>query len=404
MFVPKQLPELPRSSTSDVVFYRIGTEAVLFSQSAGRLYRLNNTAAFVWCCLEDGLSPLAISGEVAGNFGCATGLARRDTIRILAQWKSMGLVRTAAPATVEYQHDTPKDRRNTAVPPSVRSPTLVQYEHHYRLLDVHLLVRYPCQATEAHVHPILAHLEVPGEGIENVVILDIAEAEGCYSVLRDGISVIECDNLLELGPVIQREAMLSAYEATDCLAAIHAAAVCTVKNKCILLPGAKGSGKSTLTAALIGAGLTYLTDELSLLIPGTRLIRPARVSLGLKRGSWPILASSFSFLVHLLTHRQQGNVEVRYLPPPKDKVPSRETYPVECLVFPKYQAGGPTILTSLSTADALCRIAEAGYAVPASLDANRVEQLIDWIAQLDCFELRMGDLSEAVYKVKELPV
>jgi hypothetical protein len=152
----------------------------------------------------------------------------------------------------------------------------------------------------------------------------------------------------------------------------------------------------------LGAGFTYLTDELSLLTSELGRIRAAPVSLGLKSGSWPILATRFSLLKRLPTHRQADGTAVRYLPPPNEPTLNRRTYGVTYMVFPRYKAGEPTELSSIEPAEALYRLAEAGYAVPGSLDAELVEYLITWIGQLNCYQLRIGDTASAVVKVQEL--
>jgi hypothetical protein len=152
---------------------------------------------------------------------------------------------------------------------------------------------------------------------------------------------------------------------------------------------------------MIGSGFTYLTDELTLLMPEACRIRPAPVSLGLKRGSWPLLTSAYGLMDTLPIYFQEDK-EIRYLPPPKGQLHSQETYSIECIVFPKYAIGKPATLSRLGTAEALYRIAEAGYAIPGDLDRDRVEDLLAWITRLDCYELQMDDLDEAVYKLKEL--
>jgi hypothetical protein len=294
------------------------------------------------------------------------------------------------------------DKPRTPASPGF-SPSPARFERHYRLLDVELRIHYPCRETERLVHPVLAHLEIRPEGVrpDSLVIVDIAAAAGGYLVRRDEIPVGEGLDRLELAPVIQHEALLAAYESTDCLVAIHAAAVCANK-RCVLMPGAKGSGKSTLTAALMGAGVTYLTDELSLLMRGTHHIRAAPVSLGLKRGSWSILSSTYGILDNLPIHQQNGDTAVRFLPPSKVCLPRGQEYPIASVVFPRYEAGGSTSLTALAPAEALYRLAEAGYAVSGKLDAERVEALIDWIVPTPCYELRVGDLGKAVYRIREL--
>lgn len=399
--VSGRLSEPSQPSVEAVTCYLVGDEGILFSPASERLYRLNTTAAFIWCCYEEGLTPLAMAGAMADRFGISRRQAWRDVLRTLSEWKSQGLLATTGYKASERQPDPPNEPRREDGTRAFLDLPLAPREHRYRLLEAYLRIRYPCQTAETLVHPLLAHLEVdPTEDRPAVeVMLDIALEEGGYAVFKDGQVIRDGVQLLELAPLIHREALLAAYESTDCLVAIHAAAVCQDKRS-VLLPGVSGSGKSTLTAALMASGLTYLTDELSLLVPDTHRIRPAPVSLGLKRGSWPILASADNFLESRPIFLQEGNIEVRYLPP--RQLPQLETYPVTCLVFPRYTANGSTALTGMSAAEALYRVAEAGYAVPGRLDTDRVTALIDWIGHLDCYELRVGDLGEAVAAIKVL--
>jgi len=339
---------------------------------------------------------------VAERFNISRKLARRDVIRVISEWKSLGLLTTATLEAVERQHGAFSEQNVKINNLSLLCQSPAQHEHHYRLLDAHVQIRYPCQNTEMFLHPIFAHLEVCPDNSKKIcnTVFDIAADNGGYVLLKDRVPVSYRVHILELASVIKRQLLITAYQSTDCLVAIHAAAVCNGKRS-VLLPGTTGSGKSTLTAALIGSGLTYLTDELTLLMPNTHNIRSAPVSLCLKRGSWSILASTYSVLETLPIHFQEGK-EIRYLPPPDNQPSSQETYSVEYLVFPRYVAGEPTSLKALGTGEALYRVAEAGYAIPGQLNKDHVEDLIGWIAQLDCYELQMDDLGEAAYKIKEL--
>jgi len=397
----KQLLQPSLSSGERVICRLIGDEGVLFSQATGCLYRLNTTAAFIWCCYEEGLAPLAIAGAVAERFNIPRNLARRDVMRAFSEWKSLGLLATSPTPVIESPYDISEQYSDVS---TQRFPysSPAQYEHHYQLLDARLRVRYPCQNTETLLHPIFAHLEAcldeGQQGFDGV--LDIIEQETGYVLLRNGIQMGNRLDSLELASAIQRQALIIAYESSNCLVAIHAAAVCNDK-KGVLLPGATGSGKSTLTAALVGSGFTYLTDELTLLMPETYRIRPAPVSLCLKRGSWPLLNATYEFLDTLPVHYQEGK-EVRYLSPPRNQPCRQETSSIACIVFPKYAMGKPTALRRLGGAEALYRVAEAGYAIPGSLDKDRVEHLINWIAPLDCYELQIDNLDQATYLIKEL--
>ncbi len=416
--------------------YLMGSEGILHCRPTGRLYYLNTTAAFVFCCLEEGFDPPATAKALAEQFGISLDHARRDVLEALASWKSDEFLDTAVPDAVEeplcdrggdsafsmgvlpqflpsaedtgneecLEHiSTEAETGRKAVDAATVPLTAALHEYHYRVGDIVLCTRYASAEAKSIVHPILAHLEVvPDPGEPNPrVIFDVTEDAGGFVLFRNQVSLRGPVLGSELAPLIHREALLAAYESSDCLAAFHAGAICQ-KQDCLLLPGASGSGKSTLVAALMDAGLTYLTDELVLLMPDTHAIRPLPVGLGLKRGSWPALAPAFPMLESLPVYIQEDGTEVRYLVPRERQLPKDIGYPVRYLVFPRYEAGVPTELTRLTAAKALYMLAEAGYAVPGQLEPDVVEELTEWISRLECYELRLGDLSSAVSVIKEL--
>ena len=432
----EKLSNPPAPSIHDSNLYLMGSEGILFCRTTGRLYYLNTTADFVWCCFEEGLDPPAIIEALAEQFDISLDLARCDVLEALASWKSDEFSATAAPDIAEAplpDRDVYDALSMGASPQSspiaedagneeylgcisteaetgrkVADATTVPlsaayHEHYYRVGDIVLRTRYASVEAKSIVHPILAHLEAaPDPGEPNPLVnFDITEDAGDFALFRDQVKLRGPVPGGKLASLIHREALLAAYESSDCLAAIHAGAICHEQG-CLLLPGASGSGKSTLTAALMDSGLTYLTDELVLLMPDTHVIRPLPVSLGLKRGSWPVLAPVFPMLESLPVYLQEDGTEVRYLTPTQSRLPEDTGYAVHSLVFPRYEAGARTGLTGLSAAEALYRLAEAGYAVPGQLESDVVEELIDWISRLECYELRLGDLNSAVSAIKEL--
>jgi hypothetical protein len=392
---------LKRSNNEDAfVLHLIGDEAIVFSRNSKRLYWLNTSATFMWCCHEDGMEPPEIADALAKRFGVNKRLALRDTTRALAELKAVDML--DAP-TAEARPQRGASEENTSLQPAVPRRVAPHSERLYRLLDLRLRIRYPCERTAELAHPILTHLETAPSDLEpgSTILFEITESPRGYALFKDARLVSRCRDQAELAPMIQREVLLAAYEATECLAAIHAAAVFK-QDRCILMPAAKGSGKSTLTAGLLATGYAYLTDELSVLMPGSGDIRPAPVSLGLKYGSWPVLAPIYPTLKNLPTHLQAGEIKLRYLTPPSDSLPSRQAYPVTHIVFPQYRAGKPTALKPLGHAEALWRIAEGGYAVQGRLNQTEVERLIDWILPLPCYELSIGSLEGAISELERL--
>ncbi len=385
--------------TDGAVLYIVGDEGIVFAPTSRCLFRLNTSATFIWRCYQEGMEPPSIANALVERFGIAKDLALRDITQTISEWKANGLLDTP---TDDFQQ--PIDTRSEASGPTLPGPRVEPHsERLYRLLDLQFRIRYPCEETAKLVHRVFAHLENTTSKLDTgaSVSFEIVENARGYALLRDARLVADCCVQAELAPMIQHETILAAYQSTECLVAVHAAAVAKDRH-CILMPAAKGSGKTTLTAGLLASDYTYLTDECSLLMPESSQIRPMPVSLGLKRGSWPILRPSYPILKNLPTHVQAGEVHVRFLNPPRNLITTQESHSVTHIVFPKYSAAKPTQLMPLGHAEALWRIAEGGYAVPGQLDKTRVEGLIAWVIRLPCYELIIGTLDDAVHELEKM--
>ncbi|MEZ5776215.1 MAG: hypothetical protein R3D33_16350 [Hyphomicrobiaceae bacterium] len=99
----------------------------------------------------------------------------------------------------------------------------------------------------------------------------------------------------------------------DVKALLHASAV-VAEGGAILIVGASGAGKTTLTAGLVAAGFAYIADDLVPLGEEGRSAGRFPAALAVKAGSWPVVGALHEGLVRLpvLTTRR---LQVRYLDP-----------------------------------------------------------------------------------------
>lgn len=392
----------PASVSRGIYSFRLGDELVLFSEQTKRLFRLNTSAAFVWCCCEEGLERKNIIHELAQTFGLSAPDVEKDIDAILSEWMTLGFLGDTGTPAPALPMENEEPRRPLHVPLPSSSFNEYPCERYYQLVETVLRFRFSSIRLEQIAHSVLGHLEVVERPAFDVAI-DVQQEAGKFYVFRDGKTVDHCQSEDELGPLLHGQALANTYSRTRCLIAIHAAAVSNGK-QCLVFPALSGSGKSTLTAALVASDFSYCTDELVLLKAKTHRIQAIAMGLGIKAGSWDVLRAFHPHIRDLPTYLRLDGQRVRYLLPEKHQLPGdrAQHHPVRALVFPVYRAGADTRLGRLTPADALCRLTDAGTDMEGGLDERRVRELVDWIAGMDSYELHYSALEDAIAQVREL--
>jgi hypothetical protein len=394
--------DLPPPISDGVHSFILEDELLLFSEQVRTMYRLNSSAALIWCCCEEGLNSQSISAELSKTFRLSTAEAETVVSMTLSEWEALGLLgQGGRPSTSNPENQSERQFTADCLRPAIKNSGY-QHEQRYKLLDTVIRIRTSGPGMELIAPYVFAHLEVSNAVPFNLA-LDVHQDSDGYSLFCNGELVARCATKEELAPLLHAHAAAEAYSRAEYLIAIHAAAVSNGK-ECIVLPAKAGNGKSTLTGAMIGSGIQYCTDELVLLKHQTHTIQAVPVAIALKPGSWPVLNSFYPELLDLPVFLRPDGKRVRYLLPERQVLSSNtnQCYPVHNLVFPVYQPTHATGLSRISPADALCRLAEAGYDMEGGLDKERVTELVGWISGVSCYELRVNDLQEAVSRMEEL--
>ncbi len=395
--------DFPLPVASDVHSYLLDDELLLFSESNQAMYRLNPSAAFIWCCCADGLDRPGIIAELVRTFGLSATEASSDLDTLLTHWQSLGLLGQPGQcqrAQAVAEHEPPI---GAELPEPRRALADYPVECHYRMLETAIRIRFSEPGTEHLADAVFAHL-CTGNAQRFDLGLDVQHDSRGYFLFANGDLIAHCATEQEVPPLLHGEAVSEAYSSRfECLLAIHAAAVSN-GDQCIVFPAVSGSGKSTLTAALIAAGFQYCSDELVLLRRGTHTVQAIPAAIGSKAGAWPVLEPLYPSLNDMPVFLRQDGRRVRYLLPPKQTLPDdlARSWPLRSLVFPMYDADASPTLKRLSPADALCRLMEAGCDVEGGLDKEKATELVEWIRDIPCYEMRFQDLQHAVSQIRGL--
>ncbi len=106
-------------------------------------------------------------------------------------------------------------------------------------------------------------------------------------------------------------------------------------------------------------------------------------------------------LRRLRTHRRSDGKRIRYLPPPRP-IGQQRARSLTHMVFPRYQPGADARLRPIRSIEGFGRVLEECVAIPRPLSLDDAAVLVDWIEQVQCYELVSSCLEHAVELIERL--
>lgn len=377
----------------DLSLHYVGDEALLLDRTRQRLYALNACAGFIWTSLKDGKSPGEVSRTLNEQFRVPADAAVSYVASVLGQYAALvsnekvPIPKSAMPVRTQ--------RSNLRAPAAVKT---------YSLLDRIFRVKYDGADLFAMIQPLLKHRTHRGSGAgADAIDVSVLRENGGVAVIVDQDLAAFCNTVEEAAVTVRACLTQVAVMRSGGLCAVHAGALCR-DGRALLLPGDAGYGKSTLSAGLAAHGFEMLCDDTALIAGQPLLVRSLPAGLCIKRGAYPVLEPRYPQLTLLPEWRRPDGKHVRYLMPGRH-VAWAETdvaLPVAWIVFPRYGPDQRTGLLPLPKHEALSRLLRGVHVLSGALDGQTLEALIDWIGQIDCFELPLSSLDAAVTLVDEL--
>ncbi len=221
-----------------------------------------------------------------------------------AEWVDAALVALWAQMHAEDTVPVPPER-DEAEDVRPYTPFEPVTERRYRLLETCVLIRYEAWAQRRLVNSVLGHVATDEACATSLVIEIKAERLPNYTmrsdVYRDGVPIGSARGLSFLAPIVKVAIWQQAVRAHDFFFYLHAGVVGTGLSA-LLLPAAAGSGKSSLTMALVHRGFRYFSDEVALVQPGTFHVPPMPLAMAMKDTGWKLMTRYFPNLELLPIH------------------------------------------------------------------------------------------------------
>lgn len=350
-------------------FVLLGDQGAVFHEAAQKIYALNRTAAYIWCCLEELKTTDWICDELVRS-GTHEDVARQYVHAAVRNWLRLGVLKAeCAPETVDVQASCA-----FAISVAHFNATIRATDESFAQLRA---------AFQHHIVPVT----------DSRHVLQVVEDDDLVHVFHNQRNVICCE-AAELVPAVRAyitEQIVTAGkpgEAPD--VAFHAA--CLVRyGKNLLISGAPGAGKTTLAVRLAQSGFDYGGDDVVLIAPNGDA---AGVPLApaVKSGAWAIVRQFHPEFDQAPVYRRPDGKRVRYLGLQSVAADMRRS--VGWIVFIN-RTGTPAQLRPLEPAEALSRLMEGSYSPGGRTDRDTVKSLVRTVASASAFELTYSDLTEA---------
>ncbi len=163
----------------------------------------------------------------------------------------------------------------------------------------------------------------------------------------------------------------------------------------VIMPAEQGSGKSTLTAAMVYSGWRLFSDELALISLTNSLVHPCTRPINLKNDSIEVINNYVDNAVFSTIAKDTHKGTVALLKPPKESVERMlEAAPLHCIVFPKYVANAQAKLTPVSQIAAFQQLIQHSFNYHI-LGGEAFNMIANLLKNITCYQFEYSDFEEA---------
>lgn len=291
---------------------------------------------------------------------------------------------------------------STLSTPNPKLPVLSQNIKYYSFGG--FLIRFNCESLEIEklVQPKWAHAEVNQTFNVNVTFHVFTKDHHLHLFRNNefiGQYPIKEYHLLQGQIALQLINTFYTKTEADWIATFHASTVCN-DEEAIMLIGASGNGKSTLSAVLMASGIDVLADDFTPLLAENKEVYRFPSGISVKEGAFSMLEDLYpDFKEYPLYKSTSKDVTIKYIPPIKDLKTGNSHFPCKKIVYVKYDPNAESSLTKVGTEKILETLIPESWLSPL---ASNAELFLEWLTELQCYELTYSDNTVAVSKIKEL--
>ena len=369
------------------VHKRIGNDHLVWFKNSNLYFKLEEPAWFVF----SRVAKKQQSATIATEFSAQYKQSHEDSLRFVTELRErIDTMNYSPPATEMPQ--TPRKEIS-------KQKFTAFSRHYYHLLNTVVAFSYETEWLENYIHPLLQHLKTDKSAAKKSEF-ELFTFENRVVFRRDDTVIgdwptnkseyVKGRILLELANVL--------YHKTDSdwLMTLHASAI-TNGHKTILFSAAPGSGKTTFAALLQAHGYRILSDDFVPLQQGSFNAYPLPLAMSVKPGSLDLLTELYPELKNSQLTRANTNKIVKYLP--IDAETTQMVFPVNEIVFIKYDSAEDFLLERVEPIDALNTIIDEAWIPPTP---ENVEKFMERVAKTSFYKLTYSNNKKAINAITQM--
>lgn len=283
--------------------------------------------------------------------------------------------------------------------PAIKTGAFIETYHFGKTF---ITVRYGSSGVRNLIHPQWAHTSLL-EDAQATTIFDIFKQDTHLYLFKNEEYINHYPardfHFLQGQFALQLINTLYHKDESDWLATFHASTVCNDK-EAIMIIGDSGNGKSTLSAVLMANGFDVLADDFTPLSAQNSEVYRFPSGISVKQGAFDMLHPLFpAFDQFPISKSSSKNVNIKYIPPIKSFGQALSHFPCRKIVYVKYDAQATSELKTVGIDKILETLIPESWLSPLAANAER---FLDWLKEVQCFELHYSDNTTAVSQFKKL--
>ena len=262
-------------------------------------------------------------------------------------------------------------------------------------------VNYNSKLIADYFHPQLEHL-LDKKSNNSGIIFNIFYHDNYLYLYRKGELIYNCESknyhLIQGAFAMELTNVIHAQTDDNWLASFHASTLSFADREAIMLVGASGNGKSTLSALLIANGLVLMADDFTPLNSENCHIYSFPNAISIKQGAFKTLQKDYGNIDELKIYSKNDNA-IKYLSSGKEWNKSAKHLPCNKIILVEYNNQNGNFFNTCGCETILETLIPDSW---ISKEPEHAKKVLNWLKKAEFYKLQYSDNDFAIRSVKSL--